>query len=269
MSKTVAHNCDMPNLPVFQKKQYEFSAFIRNPQKNPAPNDVEPRRMAVYRELFFNNVEGFLSNTFPVLKSLLQKEHWLDLVQDYFSKNRSDSPYFSSIPEHFIDYLTTDRAENADDLPFMRELAHYEWIEMVLDLAEGEAHRPNSISTDKLLSSVVRVSDLAYPLAYHFPVHKISPEYQPDTCPESPTYLVVYRDHDDHVKFMVINAVTYALIEIIDNNPEQDCQMHLQQIVNLLSHPQPEQAFEHGVTILQGLIDRGVLETCLSTHSEK
>ncbi len=250
----------MPDLPAFQKKQYEFSAFIRDPQHNPTPPDVEPRRMAVYRELFFNNVEGFLSNTFPVLKSLLQEDKWLDLVQDYFSKNRSDSPYFSSIPEHFIDYLNTDRVGTTHDLPFMQELAHYEWIEMVLALAEGEADQANSIDLDNLLSSFVRVSSLAYSLAYRFPVHQISPEFQPDTCPENPTYLVVYRDHNDQVKFMEINAVTYALIEIIENNPEQDCQVHLQQIVAQLNHPQPDQAFEHGASILQGLVNRGVLE---------
>jgi hypothetical protein len=258
----------MPDLPVFQKKQYEFSAFIRDPKNNSAPADVEPRRMAIYRELFFNNVEGFLSNTFPVLKSLLPANDWLDLVQDYFCKNRSDSPYFSSIPEHFIEYLNTDRTGSTDELPFMQELAHYEWIEMVLELAEGEAHQPSSISADDLLSSIVRVSGLAYPLAYGFPVHKIGPEYLPDTCPENPTYLVVYRDHDDQVKFMEINAVTYALIEIIENNSEYDCQMHLQQIVKQLNHPQPQQAFEHGVTILQGLVDRGVIEIIPSHHSE-
>jgi hypothetical protein len=253
----------MPDRPAFQNTQFEFSAFIRDPTNNPAPGDIEPRRMAVYRELFFNNVEGFLANTFPVLKSLLQEDRWLDLVQDYFCKNRSDSPYFTSIPEHFIDYLNADKNVSTDDLPFMQELAHYEWIEMVLELAEGEAHQPGviAIDSDELLSSIVCVSALAYPLAYRFPVHKISPDYQPDTCPQHPTYLVVYRDHDDHVKFMEINAVTYALIEIIDSHPEQDCQAHLQHIIKQLNHPQPQQAFEYGVTVLQGLVKRGVLET--------
>jgi hypothetical protein len=224
------------------------------------PPDVEPRRMGIYRELFFNNIEGFLANTFPVLKSLLPETQWLDLVQDYFSKNRSDSPYFSAIPEHFIDYLNTDSTGNTDHLPFMPELAHYEWIEMVLELAEGETHQLTSVDANGLLTNSVRVSSLAYPLAYRFPVHRISPEYQPDTCPENPTYLVVYRDYNDHVSFMEINAVTYALIEVIENNPEQDCQTHLQQIIKQLNHPKPEQAFEFGVTIFQGLVDRGILE---------
>lgn len=44
----------------FKAKQQEFAAFIRNPDGNPAPDDVESERMLMYRELFFNNVEGFL-----------------------------------------------------------------------------------------------------------------------------------------------------------------------------------------------------------------
>jgi hypothetical protein len=111
-----------------------------------------------------------------------------------------------------------------------------------------------------MLSSVVQVSDLAYPLAYRYPVHQISSEFQPEICPEIPTYLVVYRDYDNHVQFMEINAVTYALIEQIENNPGYECQAHLKQVVTQLNHPQPDQAFAHGVTILQGLFDRGVLE---------
>ncbi len=258
----------MPDLPVFQKKQYEFSAFIRDPQQYPAPTDIEPRRMAVYRELFFNNVEGFLSNTFPVLKSLLAESDWLDLVQDYFCKNRSDSPYFTSIPEHFINYLNTDDLiGNSNNLPFMQELAHYEWIEMVLALAEGEVYQPKNIALDQLLSSFAHLSDLAYPLVYRFPVHQISPEFRPETCPENPTYLVVYRDHDDHVKFMEINAVTYALIEIIEKNSEQDCRAHLKKVVAQLNHAQPDKAFEHGASLLQGLVNRGVVEINNPRHS--
>ncbi|HFD12274.1 MAG TPA: DUF2063 domain-containing protein [Crenotrichaceae bacterium] len=249
----------MPDLPVFQKKQFEFSAYIRDPQQFPAPPDVEPRRMAVYRELFFNNVEGFLASTFPVLKSLLEKNQWLALVQDYFCNNRSDSPYFTSIPEQFVDYLNSRQAGNSNPLPFMHELAHYEWVEMVLMMAEGDVLAPEKLDNNTLLSSAVRVSDLAYPLAYQFPVHQISPENQPQSSPENPTYLVVYRDDDDDVKFMEINAVTYALIESMETHPGQQCQQHLQSVIQQLNHPQPEQAFAYGVDILQGLLERSIL----------
>jgi len=60
----------MAELPLFQQEQYRFTAHIRDPEKNPAPDTIEDRRMAVYRDLFYNNVEGFLSRSFPVLRKI-------------------------------------------------------------------------------------------------------------------------------------------------------------------------------------------------------
>ncbi len=54
----------------FIQQQYDFAAHIRNPEQNPAPAGIEDRRMGIYRELFYNNVEGFLSNGFPVLAGI-------------------------------------------------------------------------------------------------------------------------------------------------------------------------------------------------------
>ncbi|MCW9031410.1 MAG: DNA-binding domain-containing protein, partial [Gammaproteobacteria bacterium] len=49
--------------------QYEFAAHIRNPALNQKPADIEARRMKIYNELFYNNIEDFIANTYPVLKS--------------------------------------------------------------------------------------------------------------------------------------------------------------------------------------------------------
>ena len=54
----------------FIEVQQQFMAHIRDPAHNAKPADVEERRMAIYRDLFFNNVDGFVSSAFPVLKSL-------------------------------------------------------------------------------------------------------------------------------------------------------------------------------------------------------
>ena len=51
----------MAELPEFQQKQYAFAAHIRDPENNPAPSGVEDRRMAIYRELFFNNLHNRLT----------------------------------------------------------------------------------------------------------------------------------------------------------------------------------------------------------------
>ena len=46
--------------------QLAFAAHIRDPQNRPAPAGIEDRRMAIYRELFFNNVRDLLGRGFPV-----------------------------------------------------------------------------------------------------------------------------------------------------------------------------------------------------------
>ena len=43
--------------PDFRQVQREFAAHLRDPANNPAPGNIEERRLAIYRELFFNNVK--------------------------------------------------------------------------------------------------------------------------------------------------------------------------------------------------------------------
>ncbi|MEY3281450.1 MAG: hypothetical protein RL674_1435, partial [Pseudomonadota bacterium] len=57
----------------FQEHQSAFAAYIRNPDLNPIPVGVRHERMAVYRELFFNNITGFLTANFPVLHRLMDE----------------------------------------------------------------------------------------------------------------------------------------------------------------------------------------------------
>ena len=95
--------------PDFRQTQHTFTAHLRDPDHAPLPADVEDRRMAIYRELLHNNIHSFLGDNFPVLKLVLTEAQWDDLVGDFFARHHSVSPYFSKIPEEFIDYLQTER----------------------------------------------------------------------------------------------------------------------------------------------------------------
>ncbi len=66
----------MADRPAFQQHQYAFAAHIRDPETNPAPEGIEDRRMAIYRNLFFNNVSQLLAKTFPVLHKILGADAW-------------------------------------------------------------------------------------------------------------------------------------------------------------------------------------------------
>lgn len=242
----------------FNAKQLEFTRYIRNPEKCPAPADVKPERIAMYRELIFNNLDGFLSNNFPVIRKILDDTQWQELVRDFIAKHHSKTPYFSEIAEEFLDYLENER-HCPDDFPFLLELAHYEWVEMALSISKEELSPFTELRLDQLPACKVKLSPLAWPLAYQYPVQLISPDYLPMSPPEQPSFLVAYRDPEDCVKFIEINAMTYRLLEIIQEREEvitTDC---LQQVARESQHAQPDIIINGGLKVLIEMTEKSVV----------
>ncbi len=104
--------------PEFIRKQYEFAAHIRDPKANPCPSDVENRRIAIYRELFYNNVEGFLADNFPVIRRIHSDSDWHAMVQDFFARHQCHTPLFPEFGQEFLSYLQDERSEVEDAPPF-------------------------------------------------------------------------------------------------------------------------------------------------------
>lgn len=241
----------------FKAKQLEFAAYIRNPESNSPPADVNQQRMAIYRELFFNNIDSFLSANFPVLRTILNDRQWFELGQDFFAKHANQSPHFSKIPEEFLDYLQSER-DSSGDFSFMLELAHYEWVEMALSIAK-ETVPVNHQNRNDLQNQHIRLSPLAWPLAYQYPVQKISPDFLPETPPEQATFLIVYRDPDDEVNFIEITPITYRLLEIIQENEQVLVAECLKQVAEESKHPNPEMIIAGGLQILKELAEKTVI----------
>jgi hypothetical protein len=242
----------------FKAKQLEFAAYIRDPQKNPAPDDVKKPRMNMYRELFFNNIENFLADNFPVLKKILRVPQWQALIQDFFSNHQSKSPYFAEISEEFLDYLENER-NNPDDYPFMLELAHYEWVEMALAIAKEETIEQGQ-SPKNLLNKNIRLSPLAWPLIYQFPVQRIAPDYLPEQAPEQPSCLIVFRDQLYDVNFIEITPMTYRLLQVIQENSSSSVENCLAKVAEELSHPNPKLIISGGLQILEELTEKGIIQ---------
>ncbi|MCK5727867.1 MAG: putative DNA-binding domain-containing protein [Methylococcales bacterium] len=240
----------------FKAKQLEFTAYIKDPFNNAIPEDVKPQRMEMYRELFFNNVVGFLDSNFPVLKALHTEKRWFELTQDFFAKHSSESPYFSEIPEEFISYLQNER-HNPDDYPFLLELAHYEWVEMALSIAK-ETLPSVVINTGGLLLQQIQLSPLAVSLAYQYPVHEISPDFLPLEVPAQASYLIVYRNQEDEVNFIQTTAITYRLLQLVDGK-SQLVQTCLEQIATEMNLSNSGSLIENGVEIIQNLIEKNIL----------
>ena len=208
----------MPEENELKQLQQAFTAHVRNPSAVRAPHGIEGRRMKIYNDLVYNNIEGFLSGGFPVLRSLHRDEDWHRLVRDFIADYRCDSPYFLEITQEFINYLMQQRQPSPVDPAFMLELAHYEWVELALDVSDEEIPEKGIDVGASALTGVPLLSPLVMSLQYQYPVHLVGPGNEPDYPPAEPTYLVVYRNRQDEVKFMESNAATSRLLELLAAN---------------------------------------------------
>lgn len=243
----------------FQQTQYNFASHIRNPQLNPRPGDVEARRMNIYNELFYTNVEGFMSNSFPVLREIMTDESWHRLIRSYFHTHKAKTPLFPEMPREFLYYLEHEHQPAEDDYPFMLELAHYEWAELALSLSDHELDTNLDIAGIDLLNTIPVLSPLAWLLSYQFPVHQIGPDFLPDQADEQTTFLLLYRDTEDEVHFMELNPVTARLLHLISEQQQTTSKQMLEGIATELNHPSSDMVIDGGLQILHDLFTRNVL----------
>ncbi|MEN8108896.1 MAG: putative DNA-binding domain-containing protein [Pseudomonadota bacterium] len=245
--------------PEFTRRQFAFAAHIRDPEHQPRPDDVEDRRMAIYRELFYNNVEGFIANTFPVLRQLLDDTAWHTMVRNYFAHHRAQTPYFLEIPREFLAWLENERTPQADDLPFLQELAHYEWIELALSISEESVDADDVDPDGDPVDGIPVLSPLAWHFSYVWPVHEIGPDSIPTNQPEQPTCLAIYRDRNNEVGFLELNPVTKRLLELVETSNAGTGRALLTRIAGELNHPNPDVVIEGGAGILQQLLEKDII----------
>lgn len=242
----------------FERVEKQLTDYIRNPTEAPPLDDVELRRLNIYRDLFYNNIEGFVSSAFPILRSITCDDAWHEMVRDFMICYHCKTPYFLEICQEFLAYLP-QRAASQNDPPFMLELAHYEWLELALDVDEQDLEKVSVDINGDMLGALPVVSPLARSLAYQFPVHRIGPGNLPDKPSDIPHYLVVYRNRDDSVEFMEANAVTARLLALLQEGVVQSGEEALERLAQEMHHPNPSQVIKSGGELLQQLHEQDII----------
>ncbi|MGH8627823.1 MAG: HvfC family RiPP maturation protein [Gammaproteobacteria bacterium] len=240
----------------FARVETQFTQHIRDPERHRAPSGVDGERLGVYREMVYNTVEGLIASNFPVLRRILGKSHWHALVRDYFAHHKAHTPLFPKIAQEFLAFLEKER-DQADDPPFILELAHYEWVEAALMTDPREISWQGIDPNGDLLARVPVLSPLAWPLSYRYPVHRLGPDHP--LPQEEQTYLVVFRDRNDEVGFMELNPVSALLLERIQQNENKGGRELLHGIASTLRHPDTEVVINGGLEVMQRLLRRDVL----------
>ncbi|RVT46220.1 DUF2063 domain-containing protein [Rheinheimera sediminis] len=238
----------------FQQVQRDFVAYLRSPEQHEKPLDIEQERLDVYRELLFNNVSGFISSAFPVLKSLYSEQTWQQRLQPFFAGYRCENPFFLSIAQSFLEFLQHQYQLQPDDPVFMLELAHYEWLELELATRKAEAGLP----IRDLKQQALQLSDLASVQAYQYPVHKICLEFQPTETEAS--FLLIHRNSDDEVKFIALNQLTTLLLQVLAQQPGLTLAELVSQLSPYVPQLDPCQLLPGAEQILADFAEKGIVQ---------
>lgn len=240
-------------------QQQALTRYLRDPEHEAPPADMNAARVNVYRDLVFNNVSQLLGSTFPVLIRIIGQERWRTLIRGFLRDYRAQTPKFGEIAEEFVGYLASEPAVlSAGDWPaFLVELAHYEWVEMVLQQSDAEPLPASDPA--QLLVRPLQVSALAWPLAYTWPVQMLGPDHQPATPPAQPTLLLVRRTTDWSVKFSELSPLAWRLLQRIEEFPLLSGSEQLQGLALEAGLPETVSFMDSGLALLQQLHEDGVI----------
>ena len=237
----------MSDLANLHQQQIDFAARIRNPEKHPIPEGIQPERMKVYEELFFNNVKNFVDTGFPVLKEILGEDRWMEIAKDFFEYHKCKTPYFLEISQEFLSYLENEFEPREADPAYFYELAHYEWLELYVDVAEADNDETFDANADFESGKLV-LAPVAEGFAYNYPVHQASSDMV--HLSEELTALIVYRNRNYDTKFIQSNPFTLQLLAILKSDEYESVKQLLTDLLeshNLYS----EGAYQAGLNTLK------------------
>ena len=251
--------------PAFQEYQHQFVDYLRHQTINKALPETLPQRTRVYTRLLYNKIEGSLRNCFPITRELLGPEQWRQLVQLFIREHRCQSPLYREIPDEFIDYLMNESPQR--ELPeFIADLAHYEWMELVLETAKpAQTDRFFPVKGD--LSTIIpALNPVLYLLHYRYPVQSI--KAADEHWKNWPTNLNAYtqeaiilaglRDRDYKIHFVELNPVTAHLIELLQENLHTGEQALLR-LAAEMHYSDPDSILPFGINILQQLEEQQII----------
>ena len=253
------------SLPEFQQYQHQFVDYLRNPLKNDAVPESLPAKSSIYAKLLFSKIEGSLDNCFPISCQLLGSERWQQLIKTFIRDHQCKSPLYREIPDEFIDYLMNE--QSALVLPkFIIELAHYEWMELVLETIKPTHSTEFFSIKEDFLSITPVLNPVLHLLHYNYPVQDIGAsdpywenwQSRSKPYPQTPLILAGLRDPSGQINFIKLNTVTARLIELIQEG-YSTCEQALLELAAEMHYGDHETILPFGIETLQQLKEQHII----------
>lgn len=202
-----------------------LSAHLRDPDHSPCPESFDSQAASLYRELLVANFDAALRACFPLWIRCLGESFYMHWRDAFIAEHACRSPFFRQIPDEFMAYLNLHQAQLRQTLPYAPELAHLEWLELALGVAEAEGCRENreDIEAADPWTGALQLNPVHALVQYAYPVQQLL--LQPDfsaapTLDPQAVSLYLYRDRDDIVQMLEPDALSLHLLVTLKAQPQ-------------------------------------------------
>ena len=233
-----------------------LAQHVRDPGTHPGPPGIEARRLRIYSELVYTNLDELLASTFPVIRTTVGDVDWQALVRRFLANHVSHTPLFTELGRELVSFLESDAGHDAGR-PWLAELAHYEWAELALQLSDTAM--PLHDPAGDLIDGVPLLSPLAWPHAYRWPVSRIGPDFQSRELPAEPTLVLLRREADGRIHFSALSPLLFRLLELVSANADATGRTLLRQLADEAGHADFEAFLSEARPMLQRLHEEHLL----------
>lgn len=256
---------DNPLPPDILVYEQQFVNYIRDPSPDKLTERL-PQKAAIYARLLYSKFDGSLTACFPITRTFLGDESWRQLVRAFIREHRCQSPLYREIPDEFIGFLIKSKPQL--DLPeLIPELAHFEWMELVLETATELRENNQFEESGDALEDIPVLTPVLHLLRYRFPVQTLTignietwrqEETGSQSDNEQPVILAGLRDSNYRIHFIKMNPVTARLIELLQDGFRTGRTALIQLAVEL-HYPSPENIIPFGEDILDQLVSQQII----------
>ncbi len=227
--------------------QAALAAYCRTGKLTPIEGAKE-ERLPEYRRLVYNVVKGFLDQAFPITQQHLSEDQWEKLCEDFFDEHKCQPAEAWRIPQELVTFITENKHPLEDTFPFLRELLHFEWLEIDIYnlMDQTDIHLDNGM----LLNPHFIIEQFTYPV--HQPLN--------DETKPNQYFLLVYRHPVElNARFMELAPLSAFLLETLASNGSiSNTVNELATALKMEASPQLKQQANQFLSLLQ---EKGMIYT--------
>ncbi len=260
--------CAKPDVIVSLKKNKEntLKKYFRSGWDREFLGRYDTERFQTYRNHISFGILGGMASAFPVLRSLVSDQEWNEVLNQFYLKRLTRSPIARHVFSEFSEYLQkTYRGILLKKLPYLRDLAEYENLDLKLYFAKDTANQfhfidPSFVSPEEALQLKPVLNPFVELRTYPWPVHKICREFcSPKKVKNGKYSLIIFRHPQElDIRFMEGNLLTMNLIEALRQKPAS-----IQEIFQALTKKNKihdlQTFYQEGIAVLGLFLKKGII----------